>query len=498
MSRREESQSDADGLSSMGYSQELDRRISGFSNFAISLSIICILAGGLTSFHLGFSATGGASIGLGWPLSCIFSFVVAATMAQLASAFPTAGGLYHWSAILGGRGWGWLTAWLNLSGLVTVLAAINVGLFSFALAVFERMANLPWSALSPDTRQWLQALAVIGITASQGFINHRGIKWTTRLTDFSGYLIMVVASVLTFSLFLFAKDLDWSRLVTVSNFSGPQGGDIWPETDNVAFLFCLGLLLPAYTITGFDASAHTSEETIAARYNVPRGIVRSVIVSGLFGWLMLMAIVLAMPSLEHGAKEGANVFFWVLKSVLPFGLEVSILLGVVVAQYICGLATVTSASRMMYAFARDGGLPWSSGLKRVCPRHLTPVAAIWTTVLCTVAFTLYTPVYSTITVVSVILLYLSYIVPAALGFWMYGRTWRSDGPWTLGRMFKPLCLIAVIGSFGLIWVGTQPPNNKALDILGLMAALMGILWFGLEKKRFKGPPIVSLKDLAKS
>ena len=92
MSRREESQKDADGLSSMGYCQELDRRMTGFSNFAISLSIICILAGGLTFFHLGFSATGGASIGLGWPLSCIFSLVVAATMAQLASAFPTAGG----------------------------------------------------------------------------------------------------------------------------------------------------------------------------------------------------------------------------------------------------------------------------------------------------------------------------------------------------------------------------------------------------------------------
>lgn len=497
MSRIEEPQRDADGLSSMGYCQELDRRMTGFSNFAISLSIICILAGGLTSFHLGFSATGGASIGVGWPLSCIFSLVVAATMAQLASAFPTAGGLYHWSAILGGRGWGWITAWLNLSGLVTVLAAINVGLFSFGMAVFERIGALPWSALSLGTRQWIQTLAVTGITASQGLINHRGIKWTTRLTDFSGYLIMIVASLLTLSLFLFAQELDWSRLVTASNFSGPRGGDIWPETDNVALLFCLGLLLPAYTITGFDASAHTSEETVAARHNVPRGIIRSVLVSAIFGWVMLMAMVLAMPSLEHGAKEGANVFFWLLQSVLPFWLEISILFGVLVAQYICGLATVTSASRMMYAFARDGGLPWSSFLKRVCTRHLTPVTAIWATVLCSVGFTLYTPVYSTITVVSVILLYLSYIVPVALGFWLYGRSWDSDGPWTLGRMFKPLCMIAVTGCFGLIWVGIQPPNDKALDILGWMAALMGILWFGLEKKRFKGPPIISLKDVAK-
>src|SRR5881409_3735995 len=104
----------------------------GFSNYAISLSIICILAGGVTSFHQGLSSVGGAAFGLGWPLACLFSLAVAATMGQVASAFPTAGGLYHWASILGGRGWGWVTAWFNLAGLVTVLAAINVGTYRFA------------------------------------------------------------------------------------------------------------------------------------------------------------------------------------------------------------------------------------------------------------------------------------------------------------------------------------------------------------------------------
>ena len=84
----------------MGYKQELSRRMSGFSNYAISLSIICILAGAITSFQVGFGSVGGAAIGFGWPVSCLFSLVVAATMAQVASAFPTAGGLYHWASIL--------------------------------------------------------------------------------------------------------------------------------------------------------------------------------------------------------------------------------------------------------------------------------------------------------------------------------------------------------------------------------------------------------------
>lgn len=127
---------DVHTLHRMGYAQELARRMSGFSNLAISLSIICILAGGITSFHLGFCSVGGAAIGIGWPLACLFSLTVALTMGQVASAFPTAGGLYHWAAILGGRGWGWATAWFNLAGLVTVLAAINVGTFQFGAGSF--------------------------------------------------------------------------------------------------------------------------------------------------------------------------------------------------------------------------------------------------------------------------------------------------------------------------------------------------------------------------
>src|SRR5437870_3283382 len=112
---------DVETLHRLGYAQELRRRMSGFSNFAISFSIICILAGGITSLQLGLSSVGGASIGLGWPLGFLLSLCFAMTMGQVASAFPTAGGMYHWASILGGRGWGWLTAWFNLVGLITVL-----------------------------------------------------------------------------------------------------------------------------------------------------------------------------------------------------------------------------------------------------------------------------------------------------------------------------------------------------------------------------------------
>ena len=139
-------------LAELGYRQELARRLDRFSNFALSFSIICILAGGVTSFHLGLCSVGGAAIGLGWPLAALCNGC--ALDGQLASAFPTAGGLYHWAALLGGRGWGWTTAWFNLAGLITVLAAINVGTYRFAVGASFRQDRCRISAWRPKFWAW--------------------------------------------------------------------------------------------------------------------------------------------------------------------------------------------------------------------------------------------------------------------------------------------------------------------------------------------------------
>ncbi|WP_165231323.1 amino acid permease [Aquisphaera insulae] len=475
---------DASRLHAMGYAQELARRLGAFSNFAISLSIICILAGGVTSFHLGLCAAGGASIGLGWPLISAFALVVAAGMGQLASTFPTAGGLYHWASILGGRGWGWATAWLNLAGLVTVLAAINVGTYRFA---YGALGPAP-GTFSPWGEYLLQAAALVLITGSQAAVNHLGIGATAKLTDFSGYWILAISAVLTACLLAFAPTFEPSRLVAFANFGGEAGGGTWPATDQVWLLFTLGLLLPAYTITGFDASAHASEETLHAATAVPRGIVRSVLVSGIAGWIFLAAVLLAAPSLPEAAGQGEGAFLWILNRTLPDGLSRGLVAGIVLAQYLCGLATVTSASRMAYAFARDGGLPFSALLRRVSPSRRSPSAAIWFVAAASVLFTLYTPVYSTITAVCTIFLYLSYVVPTYLGARAHGRTWTEMGPWNLGRWYRPIAYISILGCLVLIAIGMHPPNGRAAWVVGGAAALLALAWHGGERSRFPGPP----------
>jgi amino acid transporter len=475
-------------LRSLGYKQELLRKMGGFSNFAISMSIICILAGGVTSFHQGLSSVGGAAFGLGWPMVCLFSLAVAATMGQVASSFPTSGGLYHWASILGGKGWGWATAWLNLLGLVAALAAINLGALRFTLDFVGPLAGLRPAEWSAATQAVASILGVFAICALQALINHLGIRLTTRLTDFSGYWILAIALLLTAGMLAYAPALHPERLVAFTNFSGARGGGVWPETSSLALLFALSFLLPAYTITGFDASANTAEETVGAAMRVPQGIVGAVLVSGLAGWVMLCAVVMAAPDLDAAAATGASSFGWIVGAVLPRGLAYFIYAGIAIAQFLCGLAAVTSASRLAYAFARDGLLPLSGRLRVVSDRFKTPTFAIWTVALAAALATVYTPVYEIMAASAAILLYISYVLPTALGLLAHGRTWTAMGPWDLGRWYRPLAAVSVLGCIALIGIGVQPPNEKTGYIVGGALLVMAAVWYGRARRTFAGPP----------
>jgi amino acid transporter len=481
--------SDAQQLQRLGYAQELRRRMGAFSNFAISFSTICVLAGGITSLSLGLSAVGGAAAGVVWPIGVAFALIVALCMAEVASAFPTAGGLYHWSAILGGKGWGWATAWFNLAGLVFVTAAVNVG-------AYELFVNFVGPGLGIDPAGLGIGHKIAGvalIAASHALLNHFGIRLTTLLTDFSGWFIAVVALLLTIAMVRAAPALEPARLFTFADNGGAAGGGVWPAARGLGTMTLLALTWPIYTITGFDASAHTSEETVQAAHNVPKGILRSVYVSGLVGWVMVASFVLAMPDVAEGARHGADVFSWLMERVLPGVGGRGLWIAIVLANYLCGLACMTSTSRMMYAFARDGGLPGSRALKRVSARWQTPVPAIWTTAALALASTLYAPAYSTLTMATVIFLYVSYVMPTLVGLRALGRTWTRFGPFHLGGpLYKSLGVVAVLGALALVWIGVQPPNGKALWVVLATSAILLVAWWAGIRTRFRGPPIPKL------
>lgn len=479
--------SDAAELKKMGYEQELHRHMGGFSNFAISFSIICILAGGISAFPLALGGAGGASIGIGWLVGGVFAAIVALAMAQISSSYPTAGGLYHWGSILGGKGYGWCTAWFNLLGLIFVVASVNFGVYDF----FFKGLALP--ILGVDTSGFgyaHQTFYIALFTAIQAVLIYRFPKFTTKITDLSGYLIMIIAAVLTVSLLAYNQNpLDFSRLFTFTNFTGTEGS-VWPASEGMVFPFLLGLLLAVYTITGFDASAHTAEETRNAASAVPKGIITSVVYSVIFGYIMICTFVLVLPDVETGVKNGFG-FFSKLLETLPSTLQTVLGLGIFLVNFLCGLACLTSTSRMMYAFARDGGLPASNTLRKVSPTYKTPVAAVWVSAILAIVATLYADAFSVLAVGCAVFLYISYIMPTAAGILAEGKTWKHKGPFDLGGLSKPIAVLAVLGGGFLVFVGIQPPNEKVLYVTIAMLVVMAIFWFMFgEKKRFKGPPAI--------
>jgi amino acid transporter len=474
-------------LHNMGYAQELARRMSGFSNFAISFSIICILAGGITSFPLAMATGGGFQATIGWIIGGVFALIVAASLGQIGSAYPTAGGLYHWSSILGGRGWGWATAWINLLGLIFVVASVNVGVYLlFVGLVAGPIFGIDTSAWG----FWQQTIAVVLITATQGLFNHLGIKTTTALTDFSGYLILVVAVILTLTFLVWGASFDLSRMFTFVNNTGDAGGGYVPEPRTAFVAFLVGLLYPLYTITGFDASAHTSEETHDARNSVPRGMIHAVLWSLVFGFAMALAFVLASPDLAATAKDGGNAWFNLFNNLpAPFWLKAILGIAIVVSNYLCALAGLTSTSRMIFAFARDGGLPGSSVWKTVSPTYRTPVAAIWLGAVLAVAATLYSPAFAALAAGCALFLYVSYAMPIAAGLLAEGKTWTEFGPFRLGVWSKPFAVITIIGVLILMYAGIQPPFDILINYAIGLIVLLVVLWFGIESRRFQGPPI---------
>src|SRR5215475_6282377 len=203
-SREELIQQDMRDLHRLGYAQQLFREMGGFSNFAISFSIISILTGAILLFGFGLRFAGPIVNSVGWPLVSLFVLAIAASMAELASAYPTAGGLYFWAYRLGGRRWAWATAWFNMIGQVTTTAGVNIGVAIYLVGTLTRMLNLPTETSIPVfgslTNWYFYVFVMVLVTIPQVLINIWGIRLTARLSDFSvwwhvGGVILIALSL---------------------------------------------------------------------------------------------------------------------------------------------------------------------------------------------------------------------------------------------------------------------------------------------------------------
>jgi amino acid transporter len=486
-------------LHRLGYAQVLFRGMGGFENFAISFTIISILAGCLTSYYIAFGQGGPVAVTWGWLIVGAMSTIVALAMAEIASAYPTAGGLYYWASKLGSPAWGWFTGWFNLIGQIAVTAAIGYGLATFGTALLNFWFDYP------NEKEYIYLLYIIFLAAA-AIINLMNVSITSMLNRISAYWHMLGVLVIV-AILLIVPDNHQSfgyAFTETVNATGFGTG-----TENFGsfvfiYVFLTGLLMAQYTITGFDASAHLAEETRNASRAAAVGMYMSVVVSVIFGFVLLLAVTLALPSTQGAIDNLAFIVPWSWAESMGQGWAEFLLFICVVAQFFCVTASITSASRMLFAFSRDGAVPghrmWRQVGKNRVPQAAVLAIIVLSALIMLPAYWNYLVGYLVGTGIAVIGLYIAFILPVILRFRLGDRF--EHGAWSLGKHYKWVDLVAIIWVAFITLIFLLPPYKSSVpwadeftwEALNYAPILVGgaMLLFGgwyllSAKKWFKGP-----------
>ncbi|GAA2513588.1 amino acid permease [Streptomyces longisporus] len=419
-------------LAELGIKAELSRKMGVFGNFAISFSVICILAGGMSLFGFGLSH-GGPVVMLGsWVVIGFMTLLVGVSLADVVSAYPTSGGPYFMADRLGGPRWGWTTGWLNLLGLLGAIAGIDYG----AAAFIGAFAQLQWGMEPTDHA----TMAVFGgILLLHGLLNVCGVRLVTVLNSISVWWQLLGVAIIVSTLAL-APAKHQSAHFVFTHFHNDTG------FANPLYVCLIGALLAGYTFCGYDASAHVAEETTKAQTSAPRGILHAITVSWIAGFVLLAGMLFAIQDYKATQNSATGVPpAQIFLDVLGAGGAKAMLLIVIVAMLFCGNAEVAAASRMIYAFSRSRALPYWQTWRSVSSHTKTPVPAVWLAVA--LPFVLALPAlwspaaYGAITAINAVGMIPAYGIPVYLAL-RKGDHYMS-GPWSLGRWRRPIGWIAV-------------------------------------------------------
>jgi len=499
-------------LAALGYKQELKRSWSGFSNFAISFSVISILSGCFTTFSQAWNNGGPIAIAIGWPLISFFILIIGFCMAELASAYPTSGGIYWWASKLGGAKAGFFTGWLNFIGLLAINASVVYGAATFLnITLGAYFPNYATSFFNGDyiLQQFFWFVVMMALVTTlncfrsqvQAIFNNVSVWWHV----FGAALIIAVLIIVPTK----HQTLKWIFTTQINN-SGFAGSSMY-----LFYVLPLGFLLTQYTITGFDASANLSEETHGAHLSAAKGIWKSIFYSAIGGYILLMAFLYAATKPENVSSfdatinpfGGGSVIAILYNALTPVMFKLVLVISTA-GQLFCGIATLTSCSRMMFAFARDGAIPghkrWSKVNKNQVPLNAVLASGIIGMLITLPALWksprgIPTAFYAVVSV-GVIGLYLAFLIPIFLR-WRAGKNFQG-GEWTLGNKYKWMNLVAIIeiiiisiyfilpfepaavpGDKNFTWVAV----NYAPILVGITLLMLWIWWQLSVKNWFKGP-----------
>ena len=500
-------------LAELGYRQELSRAWSGFTNFAISFTIISVLAGTWTTFGTAWNNGGPIGISIGWPVICALVLMVALSMAELTSAFPTAGGPYWWAAKLGGAGWSWMTGWFNIVGLVGIVASVGYGAATFLNITLGVYGVDVFGIDFADTSSVLgeQFGLFVLILVFYVLVNVFGDRLLATFNNVSvGWHVLGVAVIIALLAFLPSDHQSFDFVFTEKlNLVGFGHGSI----TSAAFWFLvlpLGFLLTMYTQTGYDASAHTAEETRGASIAAAQGVWRSVFWSAVIGWFVLLALLFAATDVD-AVNEAGGASNSIVTTALADDLWAAklILIIVTVGQLFCGAAGLTSASRTWYAFSRDRGMPgwwlfrrlnsdkvpFNAVIAVAVAALIITIPALWSTD----AAPTFPWAFFAVVGICTVGLYVAYTIP------IYLRLRQGDqfevGPWNLGNRYRWINRIAIVwvaitvvifflpfGPAGVPWFDEfDLPAFNYTPLVAVIGLLVWIWWVVDAKNRYTGP-----------
>jgi urea carboxylase system permease len=441
---------DTDELAGFGYPQQLHRRLGGYASFAAGFSFVSILTTVFQLFAFGFSF-GGPAFFWTWPLVFAGQLTVAFVFAELAARYPIAGCVYQWSRRIGTELVGWFAGWLMLIGQIVSVAAAAIALQVVLPSVwpgFQLVGGSPdLTTVTGSSNAILLAAVLVTVTT---VINVVGVRLMALINSIGVTCELVGVAVLVALLFGHARR--GPGVVFDTGGAAGHGGYVWP--------FLISALMAAYVMYGFDSAGELSEETKAPRRTAPRAILRALYASGIGGALLLVAALVAAPSVTDGNLATGGLPY-VLTSQLGTGLGRVLLIDVAIAIAVCTLAIQTAASRMVFSMARDRMLPGHRVLGRVSPRTGTPIVpsiVVGALALLILLINLgQAQLFTAVTGVAVVIVYLAYLlvtVPTLIAR-LRGTLPKADrAHFSLGRWGVPLNVVAVAwGMFMVVNMG---------------------------------------------
>ncbi|MDT5017434.1 MAG: hypothetical protein QOD39_3594 [Mycobacterium sp.] len=435
------SQEDADSLAELGYTQELHRGIGGYAAFASGFSFVSILTTVFALFALGFGL-GGPAFFFTWPIVFLCQFCVCLVFAELSGKFPVAGAIYQWSRRLAGNGVGWFAGWFMLIGYIVSVSALAIAMQSVLPSIwsgFQIVGDDPsLTSVSGATNGIiLGTITIILCTV----ISSVGVAFMGKITVTGVTIEIIGVVVIVLAMFVTAERSPVQAVVDTGGHGTGLG--YFPA-------FLASMLMAAYVMYGFDSAAELSEETRDPRKTAPKAIITALLVSFVGGGLMILAALMAAPSLEDPMLSTEGIA-WVITSQLDTWLGKTLLITVAVAIFSATLAIQASASRVMFSMARDNRLPFGKGLAKVNKRTGTPLITGTTVSVLAILVLLVNlgqaGVFAAITSVSVVIVYLAYLmvtVPALMH--RLRGTSLSYGPpvLDLGKWGVPVNVTAVV------------------------------------------------------